>query len=71
MNITAKLRALLMIYQKDSIVIPKSVLVHKYGFGKLRSEGLIKVIKIDHLFHASVTEKGEAFIALSLLQHEK
>ena len=70
MNGDLKLRVLLSIYFKGTFIVPKIFLVPKYGYGKLRSEGLIKITKKDNLFYATVTEEGEAYIALSLLKYE-
>jgi len=70
MNGHLKLRVLLSIYYKDSFIIPRALLTPHYGYGKLRSEGLISVRKQNNLYYVTVTEIGEAFIAVSLMEYE-
>jgi hypothetical protein len=70
MDITVKLRVLLTIHQNGSMIIPKAFLGHNTGFAKLRKEGLIKITKSNNTLSASVTERGEAYIAQSLLDYK-
>lgn len=70
MDLNLKLKVLMFIYQSGRLVLPKTVLTLRRGFQQLRSEGLISVIKENNIFYASVSKKGEEFLAVTLFNYK-
>jgi len=68
MDTKIKLKVLLFISQKGSIVLPKTLLRPLHGFQRLRNEGLIQIRKKENWFYATVTESGREFIALKAIR---
>jgi hypothetical protein len=71
MDTSTKLRVLLTIHKQENFIILKRFLRPNTGFARLRREGLITISKLNDKFYVTVSEKGEAFIALSLLDYKE
>jgi len=70
MDINLKLKVLMFIYQSGSLILPKTVLTLHHGFQHLRSEGLISIVKRNDKFYASLSKKGEKFLAVTLFNYK-